>query len=248
MGVDSWVQRKLAAGLQRIVGRLAGARRRLRRAEARRFNAAQAPELPRAFHAFLRHQQISAHRQPLKGRDLWLLLEQTRPSRIVELGSGTTSAVFALWARRQMARYTAYEHHEGWAAVTEQCLAEAGLIPDGSPVRLEPVRTAADGNSTGFVTDLPTDADFVYVDGPPCVLPSGRKVPNDDVTRLLDAGGRPAAIVVDGRVQTVDLILRHRIGREYAFSPGYEYCVDKQMWLRGVMAGEHSVFLRRPTV
>jgi hypothetical protein len=219
-------------------------KRRVQQVEARMFNSRRAPELTRAYAAFRRQNQSGSPRQPFKGRDLWKLLDRHRPSSIVELGSGTTSAVFALWAREHRARYTAYEHHEGWAAVTENCLREAGLRDDSSRIAVVPSRVGARSESTGFVEPLPLDSDFIYVDGPPCKLDSGKKVPNDDVVRLFEAGGRPGTIVVDGRFETVDLIRQHPVGSTYEFQPSSDYCVHNAQWMRAIRGGEHTVFRR----
>src|SRR5688500_10079745 len=114
------------------ITKLTGLRRRLQALEARIFNSRHAPQLDAAYSAFSRRSQISSGRQPRKGRDLWRLLARERPSSIVELGSGTTSAVFSLWAQRHGTRYVAFEHHQGWAEVAEQCLREASLLNGSS--------------------------------------------------------------------------------------------------------------------
>lgn len=226
--------------------RLTGIRRKIEMMEARSFNAGHAPQLETAYAAFGRNGQISSKRQPRKGRDLWRLLDSEKPMSIIELGSGTTSAVFALWASRNGAKYFAYEHHPGWADVAQQCLAEAELVTERAPIRVVPTRVAAGEASTGFTQPIPLDVDFVYVDGPPCVLESGRKVANDDVIRLFEAGGRPRTIVVDGRFETVDLILQHPVGQTYDFHASHEYGIHKGLWRDTLRGREHSVFrLRR---
>jgi hypothetical protein len=88
------------------------------------------------------------------------------------------------------------------------------------------------------------DVDFVYVDGPPCRLEDGRKVPNDDVVRLFDAGGWPRVIVVDGRIDTVDLIRFHPEGWRYRFLPSFVYCLRRGLWLEGLAAREHTLLVR----
>lgn len=227
-----------------VISKLVGAKRRLRRLEARLFNARHAPELATAYEAFARHTQISSNRQPLKGRDLWGLLERFSPGNIVELGSGTTSAIFALWTRRNGSRYRAFEHHSGWAAVTEDCLETAGLANGAAAVTVVPTRVAPGGEAIGFAEAVPRECDFLYVDGPPCRLADGRKVPNDDVVRLLETGGRPTAIVIDGRFETVDLIRKHPAAREYDFRPSFEYCIGRGLWSRALGGREHTVFSR----
>jgi hypothetical protein len=222
-----------------------GLRRRAQRAEARQFTRARTPELLRAYDAFSEASQSGASRQPFKGRDLWRILETTSPKSIIELGSGTTSAVFALWADRMAASYRAFEHDAHWAEVTEKCLRRVSLVKGGDP-RIQHVtsRVREDGGATGFVDPLPLDADFIYVDGPPCRLENGRKVPNDDVTRLLDAGGQPRVIVVDGRLETVDLIRAHPRGSQYRFFPSYVYSVRRGRWRDALAGREHTILIR----
>lgn len=203
-----------------------------------------APQLSVAFAEFAQANQSGASRQPFKGRDIWCILEQVKPTSIVELGSGTTSAVFALWAQRHTARYTAYEHHEGWCKVTARCLESAGLnTAPGPGIVVHPIEPSEGETSVGFCEPVPADVDFLYVDGPPCVLESGTKVPNHDATRMLDRGILPKAIVVDGRTETVDLLLRHSAIDRYVFKPGLAYCLRKGLFLQALAGREHTIFL-----
>jgi len=227
-----------------VVSKYVGLRRRIQLVEARRFTKERTPELADAYRAFAQASQSGASRQPFKGRDLWRILESARPRSIVELGSGTTSAVFALWAKRHSASYLAFEHDSHWAKVTEDCLRQVELVQRESTVRHVQSGVHDEGRATGFADPLPVDVDFVYVDGPPCLLPNGRKVPNDDVTRLFDAGGTPRVIVVDGRLETVDLIRRHRRAAEYRFFPSFVYALRRRLWWDALAGREHSVLVR----
>ena len=227
------------------IGKYVAAIRRLQEAEARKFTRSHTPELIGAYQAFAEASQSGAGRQPFKGRDLWRILEATKPASIVELGSGTTSAVFALWARRAAAHYVAFEHDPHWADVTGSCLARFDLVDgEGSRVKHVPSRVREDQGATGFIEEISADAELVYVDGPPCRLSNGRKVPNDDVTRLFDSGGLPRVIVVDGRLDTVDLIRSHPRGARYRFLPSFVYSVRRGLWLSAIAGREHSVFIR----
>jgi hypothetical protein len=220
------------------------ARRRLDHLKAARFTKERTPELLVAYEKFRAASQSGNVRQPFKGWDLWRILDHYRPRFIAEMGSGTTSAVFALWARRNGARYIAYEHHAGWAKVSEDCLRQARLIDGPSPVRVVASRPATDRPATGFTEPIPTDADFIYVDGPPCNLENGRKVPNDDVVRLFEQGGKPRVIVVDGRLETVDLIRQHPEGRHYHCGLNYSYSYAHGLWRDLLQGREHTVFVR----
>ncbi|NJM31802.1 MAG: hypothetical protein HC848_01585 [Limnobacter sp.] len=172
------------------------------------------------------------------------ILQTIKPKAIVELGSGTTSAVFALWSQKNNAAYTAFEHHEGWAKVTSDCLQEAGLAPAHGPgIVCVATQSSADESCVGFKEPLPENADFLYIDGPPCMLKNGRKVPNDDAIRLLNRGVLPKAIVIDGRTETVDLLLKHPAIARYAFKPGLAYCLRKGLFIQALAGREHSLFL-----
>lgn len=229
-----------------LASKWVGLCRRWQLKEAQRFTAQNTPELLVAYAAFSQAQQSGSPRQPFKGRDLWRILQAVQPKSIVELGSGTTSAVFSLWSQKFGASYAAFEHHEGWSKVTSQCLDQAGLAPTAGPgVVCVPTQLNEDQTSIGFKQPLPSDVDLLYVDGPPCVLENGRKVPNDDATRLLDRRIFPKAIVVDGRVETVDLLLKHPAIAQYAFNPGLAYCLRKGLFIQALTGREHSIFLRK---
>jgi hypothetical protein len=225
-----------------IVGRLMGLQRYAAWAEAGRFTRAHTPVLLDAYQAFARTSQSGVPRQPFKGHDLWKILQRFQPRKIVELGSGTTSAVFAHYAQRHGADYVCFEHNAQWAAITEKCLREAGLIGSDSPIKV--VEMAADDSASGFVAPLPDDADLIYVDGPPCPIIGGVKKPNNDVPRLFERGGRPRCIVVDGRLETVDSIRRHPSAKGYSFEASYVYALRRRLWGEALRFREHSIIFR----
>jgi len=227
-----------------FVTKIAGLRRHVKTREAISFTTTRTPELMTAYEYFARNSQSGSPRQPFKGWELWQLLEKYQPKSIAEMGSGTTSAVFALWAKKHGAKYVCYEHHSEWAKVTESCLRETDLIQGESPVRFVSTRVRDDQMATGFVKSIPEDADFIYVDGPPCTLENGSKVPNDDVVRLFDKGYKPEVIIVDGRLDTVDLIREHEIGQFYDCSLSLVYCLRRGRYLDVITAPEHTVFKR----
>ena len=214
---------------------------RLETIKAKSFTKSETPELIGAYQIFNKASQSGAPRQPHKGWDLWRLLEKYKPKSIVELGSGTTSAAFALWAKRNNAKYICYEHHAEWAKVTEDCLREAGLVEGESPVHVVESRLNDDSKSIGFVESLPDDVDFIYVDGPPCSMNGSGKLPNNDVNRLLQNGGKPTTIVIDGRVDTVDYIRSHEFGKNYKFEPSYVYALSNGLWSEALKNKEHSI-------
>lgn len=228
-----------------VAMKFAGLRRRFLKNNAVKFTSNETPELLRAYAEFGRHSQSGSPRQPFKGWELWNLLEKYKPKSIAEMGSGTTSAVFALWARRNGAKYVCYEHHPEWAKVTESCLRDSGLVDQESPVRFVESRVREDQAATGFVESVPEGVDFIYIDGPPCKLDTGEKVPNDDIIRMFDNGHIPNVIIVDGRLETVDLIRQHKYSDLYEFEPSLVYCSRRGLFLRAITAPEHTIFSRK---
>lgn len=202
------------------------------------------PILHETYRAFVQHNQSGTPRQPYKGWDLWKTLERFRPKKIIELGSGTTSAVFSLYAQRYHIEYLCYEHSPEWAAVTEKCLRQTRLIDETSPVKVAKMYVAEDESTSGFLESVPEDADFIYVDGPPCPIIKGIKKPNNDVVRLLERGGRPQCIVIDGRIDTVDFIRYHPLARDYFFEPSYVYSFRRGLWGQALKCREHSIIFR----
>lgn len=227
-----------------VIGKVFALQRRLARLQARRFTRKHTPILFEAYEAFGTTSQSGVPRQPLKGWELWKILERFRPRKLIELGSGATSAVFALYANTYRADYLCLEHSPEWAAVTERCLRQAGLIGERSPIEVSEMYVADDGSASGFKTDLSPDFDFVYVDGPPCPIIGGVKRPNNDVVRLFEAGGLPRCIVVDGRLETVDFIRGHARGVQYQFLPSYVYSARRGAWRGALGFREHTILYR----
>lgn len=224
-----------------------GFKRRIENKKASAFTSRQAPQLIKAYDFFGQQSQLGAPRQPFKGWDVWRLLDVMRPGFIFEAGSGTTSAVFALWAKKHGARYLCFENDPVWAGVTENCLRQSNLIGKRSPVRFVEAILDDRGESIGFKDDIPVGADFIYIDGPPCKLDKGKKVPNNDMNRCLENGARPKVVVIDGRVDTVDMVNTHSSRYLYDFFPSFVYCLRRSLWKQSFFAGEHTRFVAKGT-
>jgi glycosyltransferase involved in cell wall biosynthesis/predicted O-methyltransferase YrrM len=101
-------------------------------------------------------------------------LERRRPLRILEAGSGNSTAVLAQFAARSSARVVTLEHDAAYAARTRRLLASLGLdgIVDLRLSRLRPFVCADGRRRAWYDAALEGPFDFVLVDGPP--LKSGR--------------------------------------------------------------------------
>lgn len=199
------------------------------------------PALMRAYRSVAETGGKGATQQPYKGYDLLRILRCHRPRRILELGSGTTTAVFAYYAKHHGATLISYEHSSEWAKSTNRSLVASGLVADPSPVRVVNMRVAEDRSGTYYADPIPEDADFVYVDGPPCLKFDGNKKPNLDVIRLFDRGIYPACIVVDGRTETVDRILEHPVAAKYRAEFEFIYAFRHCHYMTCLKFNRHTI-------
>lgn len=199
-----------------------------------------------SFEKFSEYGQISSSsknsRQPIKGYDLIRILDKYNPNYICELGSGTTSAVFLAWSKKNNAVYKAYESFEKWTTVTKSSINHIEKELDETILHI-PSLVSPQKNSTRFSNLIPESSDFVYIDGPPCVLENGIKVPNDDIILFFDSGYKPQIIVIDGRLETVDLINNHENSSNYNFYPSYQYSRKNRLFISSLNFREHSIFV-----
>ena len=193
-----------------------------------------------------------ARRHPWRELDLLKVLDQVRPKRIVELGSGTSTGVFAAWVREtQGASLVSYDHSQEWADLTQQALEGSGFLPHPRiELRVVPMRESDRGSS--YDVTLETGIDLLYVDGPPVLFRNGPTA-NQDAIDHLDSGGRPRAIMIDKRLATVEAIRIHPAAADYSFTPGFPWLVEsKRSGFRDLAAfgayHRHSVFTRTADV
>lgn len=175
--------------------------------------------------------------------DLLRWLNRTRPRHIVELGSGRTTLALAAYASKTKARMTVFEQDQGWADLLRP-LASA-IYPD---LELLVVPLVARPLGASFSLAVPSNCDFLYVDAPyvpstgEFATASGRPA-YYDAADLLEAGGRPTAIVVDGRVDTVDLI--RAASQSYQFHPSFDWASANHDTAAAMRLPRHTVFLSR---
>lgn len=184
------------------------------------------PEYAHVLDALVEGGANGARRYPWREFDLLKVLDRVRPKRIVELGSGGSTAVFAAWVRvTEGASLLSYDHSQEWADLTFSALKGAGLLPHPRiELRVAPMRESDQGSS--YDLTLETGIDLLYVDGPPIQYRNGQPGANQDPARHLDAGGRPRTIMIDGRVATVDALLIHPGASGYSFTPGLPYLIS----------------------
>lgn len=165
------------------------------------------------------------------------LLAAFKPRTILEFGSGSSTGVFAVYARKSGARVCTTEDNLVWQENTKRALGE--LV-----IHVEFLLTSSVGekgfpNRCYYVFKTDKIFDLVYVDGPPLIIngqADGSAV-NWNIVDMIYKGLGPQYIIIDGRISTVRYIATNFLkdytpclreeGRRF---PGYRY---------------HSYFIRR---
>lgn len=178
---------------------------------------------PRLVEAFADFERVSGtHTRDVLHRaaDIIDWLSRVQPPSIHELGSGRSSLVFSLWAKRNGIPYMAYEESANWVAMVSAAIEKLGGA--GQIVCTQTRRLGQLG--TRFVPDIPDETAFIYLDGP-----IGSPA-NFDVPDHLSRGCLPRTILVDGRTRTCEHLAGLPVAGAYdvqfQFKP-LPQCVDQ---------------------
>ncbi|MEX2526771.1 MAG: hypothetical protein WEA09_03975 [Gemmatimonadota bacterium] len=158
-----------------------------------------------------RYRTDGALSHPLQAYKLWELertLFELEPRRILELGTGSTTPIFAAYVLGHPdASLVAVDETERWIHHTRELLPEEARTSNQVKLHHSPrVVTSGPGGVEIRYEALPEgDFDLVFVDGPSLQGEDGRKIlgaVNSDVRELVHRSP-PATVVVDMRRDTV---------------------------------------------
>lgn len=153
--------------------------------------------------------------QPYKLFQLRQLLERYRSASMLELGAGSSTAVFAAHIREYGGRLCSVDESDSWLA---NAMRLAGIEADDK--RFEMLHCVAKAGTfndlacVGYGLAAEEEFDLVFVDGPSLRVDGVKRKDaiNDDVFRIADAYP-PRMIVVDARYATVRALEQHLRGR-----------------------------------
>jgi hypothetical protein len=135
--------------------------------------------------------------------DILKVLQGSRPRSIVELGSGSSTALFAHYVKTNPgSTLLSVDESEDWAALTQSGSEKNGFLPHHAVTIRSAARVENDLGSF-YQTELPEKIDLLYIDGPSVKRTATRQLANQDVIHLFDRGIRPKSILVDRRQATV---------------------------------------------
>lgn len=170
-------------------------------------NAARYAGIDRIIDRFRANGGLKHEFQAYKLVALASLLEQHKPNKILELGSGTTTAVFSDYIRNTPgSTLTVIDESPDWLENARN-IADIPSDDGRFSLRFAPkVETALpEGPIARYDIDLAADYDFVLVDGPSLTIDGvkNKRAVNDNIIALLGPQG-PKLIAVDIRRATVD--------------------------------------------
>ncbi len=187
--------------------------------------------------------------QAYKLFELNMLLERYRPSRILELGSGSSTAIFARYVMQDdRRRLTSIDESEKWLSNARSLAGVAEEDRQFEWVVAKPVASESGARlSIGYGLQN-GEFDFVFIDGPSLRINGIQRkdAVNDDVFRLLDTNP-PSVIVVDARYATMRAISQATTGSYQAMPsdllkrfPQYGYRYFSVFCRNDSFSGEYS--------
>jgi hypothetical protein len=174
-------------------------------------------------------------------------LEKTEPKYIYEMGSGRSSMIFASWAKKRGIDFIALEQLDFWQELTNEILAP---ISSGNNHLKSSDIIEIENFGGRYKENIPLEADFIYVDGPTIVVTNNtttylRKSCYTDVADYIRRGGKPKVIMVEGRTESVDLIISEaeKAGLRFKLLPGFHWAIQRNLYLDALSARHHSILL-----
>lgn len=169
------------------------------------------PRVTRAFNEMKKVSRQKTAWQYSRAIDLQLLLRRYRPKTIVEMGSGLSTVLFALYAQQRGAKLTTLEENPEWAAVTTKALRAAG-VAEFTPTVANKI---SDHGFVSYDATLPDSIDLFYIDGPANKVDGVTYHICSDILKLTSRRVLPAVIVIDGRIGTTAALLESPAGNLY---------------------------------
>lgn len=179
----------------------------------------------------------------LRMQEIDQMLRRYGVKSVREMGSGRTTFFFHLFPELD---FVSYEQDERWREILLAYYAESDLPPP----RIVSSDVESYKNGARFVSLVDAQCDLLYIDGP-YVNPSAGKLPTHtgkpayyDFERVLEAG-LPKIIMVEGRTDTVDALLKSPFAADYDFCGELTWALERNRYLHALRLSCHSIFIRK---
>lgn len=179
----------------------------------------------------------------LRFQEIGKLVLDLNIQTICEFGSGRTTFLFNLF---ENVKTVSYEQDSLWRDTVIEFFVENGLpIPQ---IELADVELYLDGGRFSNIQIMPCD--FLYIDGPyvkrgESVFGSfARKPVYYDFERVFSSG-LPKVVMVEGRTDTVDAILKSSFSERYDFYGELTWALERREYSHAFYLRRHSIFIRK---
>ena len=178
--------------------------------------------------------QFPCARQYWRAVSIMIIVGKANPMVVCELGGGSTLSFLYFLSKKSTV--ITLESDSLWLKHVQKWTS--------GDVRHKFIQSdiVFNGVSVHYKESIPSDCDFVYVDGPPNLI-DNVAYPCSDVVNMFGSIV-PRTVVVSVRNSTAQLILSHPSAVVYDFSPGTRYAFEKRNVLDFLHFSYHSVFRR----
>lgn len=180
----------------------------------------------------------------LRFQEIDQMVRQYDVRSVREMGAGRTTYFFNLYPELDV---VSYEQDERWRDVLLAFYAESGL-PSPRIVRSDVERYKNGGR---FVSLEDTKCDLLYIDGPYVGRRPGELATHTgkpvyyDFERILETD-LPKIIMVEGRTDTVDELLKSSYAGYYDFCGELTWALERNRYWQALRLSRHSIFIRKP--
>lgn len=161
--------------------------------------------------------------------------------KIVEIGSGRTTFIFNLYSNLDI---TSYEQDKRWIEILTSYFKKIKLkynIIHSNVIKYK------NGAKLNFKESIIPD--LLYIDGPYI----NRKSEFDTFTgkpayydfEFFFKKNMPKIIMIEGRTDTVDEILKNKNSINYKFYPEFIYCIQRKKYFSAFAFRRHSLFIKK---
>lgn len=177
--------------------------------------------------------------------DIEKIIKKYNINKIVEIGSGRSSIAFSLLSKIHKFKHVAFEQDHQWVEVINNYIKSTGAI-NSSVEYAELVRI----KKGGYLKHPIEDVDLIYIDGPTVQKVKGLntvfgKSEYYDIINYFNKNIFPKVIMIEGRIDTVELTKNSEFSGLYNFYPEYQYAYLTNNYYQMMFSRRHSFFIKK---
>jgi hypothetical protein len=178
----------------------------------------------------------------LRFYEIYNIVKKHNIKSIVEMGSGRTTFVFNII---QNVKCVSIEQDKNWFNTIDGLLKTSGINAEIS------VSSVSEYENGARFDELPNlEPDLLYIDAPYFRKEGQKKgfathtgkAAYYDFETFFSRGVFPKVIMIEGRTDTADAILKSEFSNKYDFVGEFTYCIQRKKYLSSLTFSRHSIF------